>query len=302
MPSKFEVKVLKPYKVILHPNADKLDVLIFEGELGFRCVVGRDQFTTNDLVIFVPPDAVLPKSMVDKLNEGSKVKISNSGRIRPANIRQLYQLTGYYSEGLVLKPEIWLDTVPKEGDNVAEDLGIKKYEAPEPGFQKARKGFNPWYKNNSFPKYVDIERLQKYPNLFKEDDEVVVTVKAHGTNLRCGWVAKPRLTKWWQRLFIWFLRCLGFDIPGTEYLVGSHRTVRNKLARNKKGKRFKKSPVTVGEDKRDVYMMISDKYELKKKIYEMGLEDGTPKTDEPLEPTVVECQDNVCVKTKGIFS
>ena len=38
------------------------------------------------------------------------------------------------------------------------------------------------------------------------------------------------------------------------------------------------------------------------KVYEMGLEDGTPDTTEFLEPTVVECQDNVCVKTKGIFS
>jgi hypothetical protein len=39
-----------------------------------------------------------------------------------------------------------------------------------------------------------------------------------------------------------------------------------------------------------------------KKIYEMGLEDGTQDAIEISEPAMVECQDNVCVKTKGVFN
>jgi RNA ligase (TIGR02306 family) len=39
-----------------------------------------------------------------------------------------------------------------------------------------------------FKKYTDIENWRNYPDVFTEEDEVIITEKIHGTNFRAGWV------------------------------------------------------------------------------------------------------------------
>ena len=73
----------------------------------------------------------------------------------------------------------------KVGTDVAEILGITKYEPPLPKYQSVpRKGS---VKNHpDFGKYTDIENYKYYVNLFCDTELVNITEKIHGTSARYG--------------------------------------------------------------------------------------------------------------------
>jgi RNA ligase (TIGR02306 family) len=239
-----EAIITKPYKIEHHPNADKLDILVLNGEGGFCCVVGRDQFTLSDLVLYIEPDSVIPDAMVEKLQTTAKIKISN--RIRAIKLR------GLISEGLCLVPSTWLpEDKIQEGADVSDFLEIKHYEPPPPKGQgwKSSKGSNPWYKNKGFREYTHIDRFEKVCRCFEEGKNVHISTKFHGMNARYGWChKKPK--NWWQKL----LQLVGL-MPKSEYLVGSHRTVRNI------GKKGSPLPEEMGD--KDFFILAGKKYNLK---------------------------------------
>lgn len=210
--STFEVKVCKITSVKNHPNADKLDVCRVQN-FEWDVITGRDQYKVNDLVVYVPMDAVLPESIIKTLNQ--KISLGN-GRIRAAKIR------GLVSYGMFLP----VDKNMKLGDDVAEKLGIKKYEQPATGRYLTRNGNIVSKKklNPLFDKYTDIEHLKRHPNSFiREDgspDEVVVSEKIHGSNIRMSYLPRPG-SKWYHKIRNLF-------IGDYEYCVGS-RQVQQKL-------------------------------------------------------------------------
>jgi RNA ligase (TIGR02306 family) len=201
------VEICKVVKVEHHPNADKLDVVQIKG---WNCIVGRDQCKEGQLVIFVPPDAIMPQELIDMYK---LTFLKKNGRVDTIKLR------GVVSQGLVLDPlplvlQKKIDV--KEGRDVADVLGIVKYEPPEPSFQGtsvkqvSRKKSNPL-----FDVYTDIQNIKHYPDIFKNEDEVVVTEKIHGTNFRVGKLIRPTTTLW-QRIVA--------KIFGKyEFVYGSHR-------------------------------------------------------------------------------
>jgi RNA ligase (TIGR02306 family) len=237
--STFEVKILRPYKIMKHPAADRLDLVTFGGEMGYTCVTGRDNFTLDSLIIYIPPDSVIPDSMVARLAAKSKIKLEN--RIRAVKIR------GCFSEGLCLDPKEWLLEMDlyREGDDVANELGITKWEPPaSKNFGGAQSQGQSHRQNPYFKSYNDVEHMKKYPDVLVEGEEVIVECKTHGTSSRHGYVKIEDLS-WWKKLLNRVIHR-----PNMEYLVGSHNAIK------------KSGGKTCGFYKEDVWHRISEEYKL----------------------------------------
>jgi RNA ligase (TIGR02306 family) len=165
------VEVCKIDNIIKHPNADKLSIVTCRG---WNCIVGLDQYKVGDLVVFVPPDSVIPPNLIEKYN---LEYLKGHGRVGTVKLRQ------YISQGLILDlPEgEW-----KEGDDVSTVLGITKYIPPEPPAMRGVKQVSKKKMNPLFDKYTDIENIKNYNDVFKEGDLVCVSEKIHGSSFRAG--------------------------------------------------------------------------------------------------------------------
>lgn len=165
------VEVCRIDSVEKHPNADRLSIAKVKG---WNCIIQLDQYKVGDLVVFIPPDCVLPDSLVEEYN---LTYLRGNNRTRTVKLR------GYLSEGLILpitNKAWWI------GDNVADKLCIKKYEEPQrfnarfaPQLIVSKKKLNPF-----FDKYTDVENIKNFPDVFQIGDEVVITEKIHGSNAR----------------------------------------------------------------------------------------------------------------------
>lgn len=248
--SEIDVKVVKISKIEPHENADRL-VLAQIGDMDYRCIVKKGQFNEGDLCIYIPPDAVIPKTMVDKLQENSKITIDS--RIRPTKIR------GVYSEGMCLVPTEWVSPdLVKENADVKDVLGITKFEPTDTNQQSALrniKEINPFYKNPNFVEYRCVEQYKKYPSVLEQvEGDVVATVKMHGSNFRAGYVKVPKGggdRNWFKRMWV---RLFGNKSP-TEFLVGSHGSIRRPARKSGPAKEYEKT---------DAFWRVAIKYDIKK--------------------------------------
>ncbi len=179
------VKIVKIQDIVSHGNADSLEVAKIAG---WECVVKKGDFTKGDLAVYIPIDSRIPYALEEKLFVNAKVKLDH-GRIKTIKLR------GRVSQGLIVKlgslPEI---EEPQEGADVAEILGVTKYEPPEPG----NSGFGPKSGKQrkatpGFVKYTDIENIKWYNDAFVDGDLVVMTEKLHGTSAR--YTLGPRTPK-----------------------------------------------------------------------------------------------------------
>lgn len=241
--SKLEVKIVK-LNIQSHPNAEKLEVGMVNGEGGYAVVIGKGQFQNNDLAIFIPEGSVIPENIREFLAQNSKIEVKD-GRIRATRVR------GQISEGLCLTPKDWLPPEQiKEDQDVTEYLGITKWEPPPQsgrGLGLKSKGINYQYKNENFKQYTDIDNFKKHPRAFLEGEEVVATIKYHGSNWRAAMVRRPKSSyTWFEKLKLW----LGLKVNEMEYLVGSHRVIKKKSKR-----------ATVVEDK---FVEVAQKYNIEK--------------------------------------
>lgn len=160
-----EVKRLDEIKI--HPNADRLALAIIGG---WQCAVPKDRYKAGDLVVYIPPDTILPGYVSDGL--GVTNYLSN-GRVRSIKLR------GEPSFGLII------DALPdwQIEQNVAAYFGATKYEPPV----KAHTG-DADTEHIGFPKFTDIENLRHFPDLFERGEPVWVTEKIHGSSCRVGMV------------------------------------------------------------------------------------------------------------------
>jgi RNA ligase (TIGR02306 family) len=148
-----------------HPGADRLELAVVGG---WQCCVQKGKYKAGDLITYIPPDSVLPAELADKLGV---TKFLSNGRIIPVRLRN------EPSFGLVIDP------VGNEGDNVAEQLGITKYQPPFDPRDKEALPSDPY-----FATYTDIENMRNFPNVFDDGEEVIVTEKIHGKNCRLGFI------------------------------------------------------------------------------------------------------------------
>ncbi|MFF0558752.1 RNA ligase (ATP) [Streptomyces sp. NPDC004266] len=154
-----------------HPNADALEL----AQVGlYRAVVAKGAYTTGDVAVYIPEQAVLPLALVDELGLTGRLAGGNSDRVKAVRLR------GELSQGLVCRPRALdgtdLARAAADGVDFAEALGITKWVPPIPptmsGDVEAAPDLLPW---------VDIENLKRYPDLFEAGEPVVLTEKLHGT-------------------------------------------------------------------------------------------------------------------------
>lgn len=170
MASKLIVEVSKIEELKSHPNADKLELAVIRG---WQTIVRKDQYKDGDAVIFIPPDALIPTELADKLGIRNYLAGTEKNRVKTVRLR------GEMSFGLVID-------IPDGKDwevcyDCAEDLGIVKYEPPMRADAGDAAPNDPY-----FDKYTDIENIRNFPDVFQESEEVVVTEKVDGTSCRIG--------------------------------------------------------------------------------------------------------------------
>lgn len=207
--STFSVEAVRIDNVAPHPNADRLELAQVKG---WNCVVQKGRYRAGDLCIYIPIDSVLsPETEAKLFPIDSKVRLHNS-RVRTIKLR------GAISQGLIIDPAEFEATADvRPGDNVADELGISKYEppvdlSPQSGAAKAgRRQTNP-----NFRKYTGIENAKNYPAVFEAGEQVSVTEKIHGTNFRAGYVPFYADTLWKK------LKSLLGLAPKWEFVYGSH--------------------------------------------------------------------------------
>lgn len=168
-----------------HPNADALE-LARVGD--YLSVVRKGDFTTGDLAVYIPEQAVLPEWLIADLGLEGRLAGKDKNRVKAVKLR------GILSQGLVYgldgtaPPPEWPDACTwavtgehdrmgvGKGDDVTDFLGITKYEPPIPSHMSGQV-FNA---SGYTPKY-DVENIKKYPDVFESGEEVIITEKLHGT-------------------------------------------------------------------------------------------------------------------------
>ena len=220
------------------PNSHSLSSVTV---LGWKVVTGRDEHRDGDLAVYIRIDSIIPEELIEKL----KLEfLKKNGRLKTIRLR------GAISQGLVLPLKIIPEKYHKEGADVSSYLNITKWEPPAPSYQKGSKTRPKRFSHPGFDKYTKIQNIKNYNLVFKAEDEIHVSEKIHGTNVRYGnlKIAKARglinfFKYYWKRL----------TGKKYEFVYGSH----NVQLSNTSGKSYY-------ED--NVYLQIAKRYNLMKLI------------------------------------
>lgn len=191
--SEFHVTVVRLSNVQKHPNADSLYIAKIHG--GYPVIFkGKEHggaFAPGDLAVYIPVDSVVPATEeyawlsppTEVLLPGGEKQMVPASVPREKDRRvRAKRLRGVFSMGMLgVPPE---GTV--EGQDVAELMGITKYEEPEEVVSASRTdGFQvPQPRLQMMPSVYDIEGLRRYPNAFRPGERYVCTEKIHGQNAR----------------------------------------------------------------------------------------------------------------------
>jgi RNA ligase (TIGR02306 family) len=154
-----------------HPNADVLEL----AQVGlYRAVVAKGAYRTGEAAVYIPEQSVLPAGLIEELGLTGRLAGSNSDRVKAVRLR------GELSQGIVCRPKALADVdlarAALDGTDFAELLGITKWVPPIPptmdGDVESAPDLLPW---------VDIENIQRFPDIFTAGEDVVLTEKLHGS-------------------------------------------------------------------------------------------------------------------------
>lgn len=154
-----------------HPNADALEL----AQVGlYRAVVAKGVYRTGDTAVYIPEQSVLPSGLIEELGLTGRLAGGNADRVKAVRLR------GELSQGIVCRPRALADVdlarAALDGTDFAERLGITKWVPPIPptmnGEVESAPDLLPW---------VDIENIQRFPDIFTAGEDVVLTEKLHGS-------------------------------------------------------------------------------------------------------------------------
>jgi RNA ligase (TIGR02306 family) len=155
-----------------HDNADALEIA---GVGDYRSIVRKGQFRSGDLVAYIPEQSLVPEALLDEMGLRGKLAGKEGNRVKAIKLR------GVLSQGIVYPArEGWV-----EGQDVAAELGVSKWEPPAP----------PAHMNGVvYPAGLDrcmrydIENFKAYPEVLEVGEAVVFTEKIHGTWCQVGFL------------------------------------------------------------------------------------------------------------------
>ncbi|MEV0249696.1 RNA ligase (ATP) [Nocardia sp. NPDC050712] len=154
-----------------HPNADRLEL----AQVGlFRAVVAKGQFATGDYALYIPEQAVLPEALIAEIGLTGKLAGSQRNRVKTVRLR------GEVSQGIVCRPAALAETdlvrAEAERTDFGEQLGIVKWAPPIPVAMSGQVEPAP-----DLIRWIDVENIKRYPEIFEAGEPVVATEKIHGT-------------------------------------------------------------------------------------------------------------------------
>lgn len=237
--SKFEVKVREIAAIEVHPNAEKLELVVIEG---YRAVVKKGEFKAGDLVVYLPEAAILPEFVLRTLNLWNEKTGMGLCAGETGNRIKVLKLRGFLSQGIpyplsyqenhYMGPGWYLQDADsalwpvQKGDDVAALLRITKH-IPEVPADLAGEVMP--VGRHLMPDF-DIEDLKKYPGMLQEGEMVAITEKLHG--IMTGALLLPESDAIAGQRFFVFSKGLGSDglafvddeaNKGNVYLQMAHR-------------------------------------------------------------------------------
>jgi RNA ligase (TIGR02306 family) len=192
-------------------DADNIELVLVNG---WQAITKKGEYEVGDKVVIATTDAIIPQTLSDLMEVTNYLR--KGQRVRTVKLR------GVYSECLLipfkyLAPKSLGNNV-KDGDDMMGILGITKYEPPVKTVQLSVGGRKiKYHQNPNFKVYYKFPNQKNVPDMFNEEDEVVITRKLHGTNARYGIVRKKKLSLW-DRVKMFF----GNQWVAFEYVLGSH--------------------------------------------------------------------------------
>ena len=237
------------------PGADNIELVTVGG---WNAITKKGEYQVGDKVVVATTDAVIPQDLSDLM--GVTNYLRKGQRVRTVKLR------GVYSECLLipfkyLAPKS-LENNVNEGDDMMTILGITKFEPPVKTVQLSVGGRKiKYHQNPNFKVYYKFPNQKNVPDMFNEEDEVVITRKLHGTNARYGIVRKKKLSLW-DRVKMLF----GNHWTAFEYVLGSHNV--------------EKGSDSQGFYDTNVWEEVAEKYNIRQKLW-----DHVKDTYEPLDLT-----------------
>ena len=196
--STFSCPIVEIGKLEKHANADTLSIVHI---YSYPVIVRTGELNEGDKAIYIPEEALVPEVPMFSFLWKNREKPREKDRV----IRAI-RLRGIFSMGLLIPVPQQLKDLPV-GSDVAIQLGIEKYEKPEPVCTGGSNLPTPGW----FHKYTEIEQLRKYNSVLTLGEEVVITEKIHGSNGRfCYhdnqlWVGSHNNTKENDGLNMWWV-------------------------------------------------------------------------------------------------
>jgi len=224
--SEWNPSIVRIEKVEKHPNADRLDICTILG--AYPVITKRDQFKAGDLASYIPIDSILPDN--EFFYDISPVTIKDNiitkryelGSLpESSRLVKARKIRGIFSMGILYDP------IPnlQEHDSIVEHFSLTKFEELEEdhiSFGRGEENSPP--KDWSIPKF-SLNSFRKYPKAFEPGEEVVCTLKIHGSTIGMRyngekfWVKSSRFYKkdvpgcmWWETV-----HKLGLDKKLTKY-------------------------------------------------------------------------------------
>lgn len=171
-------------EVLVHPNADALDLISPDGSGVNWAVVSRGSVKVGDRVVWLDAmnDPVVPMDRPEFAILAARAKGKPTYRIRAMKLR------GWMSRGLIIPyDEAWGNT----NEEVTAALGVTKWEMPVNGRAggSLMPGMAAAGPDNLLPtvKY-DVDSLSRQWGRVPEGALVTLTEKVHGANAAFGWL------------------------------------------------------------------------------------------------------------------
>lgn len=222
------------------PGADNIELVTVNG---WMAITKKGEYKEGDLVVVATTDAVIPQELSDSMGV--------TGYLRKGQRVRTVKLRGVYSECLIIPTKY----IPGYGDqyyegmDMMERLGITKYEPPVKMVEMSVGGRKiKYHQNPNFHVYYKFPNQKNVPDMFNEEDEVVITRKLHGTNTRYAIVRKKKLSLW-DRVRKFF----GNKWVEFEYVYGSHNV--------------EKGSDSQGFYSTDVWDEVAKKYNIRSKLW-----------------------------------
>jgi RNA ligase (TIGR02306 family) len=167
----------------IHPidGADAIECAVIGG---WTVVVKKGEFAVGSLAVYCEIDSWIPTEIAPFLSKGKEPREFNG--VKGERLKTI-RLRGQLSQGLLLPCYILLDKIGEiyEGIDVAEALGIQKWEAPIPAQLAGQVRGN-------FPSLIPKTDQERVQNLVKEIQaaaesglEFEVTEKLEGSSMTC---------------------------------------------------------------------------------------------------------------------